>query len=290
MDIETDELEAQVKKHLEGVRIPPVPSILHILNKEVQKDYPDIATIKDAIKKDISTAALVLKTVNSSFFGLKVKVTSIGVALNILGINNTVNIVMGIVLATAFKEEKQVPLNFWESPSNIALVAASLAKQLNLASPDDAYVVGLFHNAGHVLMLQKYPDYNDFLLAHYNDSNEKITTLEDKTYESDHATLGFYLASAWGLPKHMKLAILHHHNISDFLSYGSAQNSNESNPINNLLSLLKMAEHIDKAFWGMIPDFEWQRVGENVLGYLGLSEEDFEDIKADMLEQLQLKS
>lgn len=283
-------IEEHVSKHLKGINIPPIPDILHIFNCETKKDCPDIGIIKNAIQKDISTSALVLKTVNSSFFGLKVKISSISVAINMLGLNNTINISMGVVLATAFKEQKQAPPHFWESPSNTALVAAALAKRLTNVPADDAYLLGLFHNAGHALLSQKFDGYNVFMEEHINLEDSPITLYEDKTFNLDHASLGYYLASAWGLPKYIKHVILNHHNVSEILDHYPLETDKEHNTIlmNNLLCILKMAEHIDKLFWSDDEDHEWARVKDDVLGYLGLSEEDFNDIRLDMLEQLNL--
>jgi len=291
MTIEID-IDKHVAKHLEGISIPPMPDILHIINSEMQKDYPNICIIQDAIQKDISISALVLKTVNSSFFGLKVRISSISVAINMLGLNNTINIAMGIVLATAFEKQHEAPIHFWESPSNIALVAAALAKQLTNVPSDDAYILGLFHNAGHALLSQKYKDYNQFMIDHINLEDDPITAFEDKRYNLDHASLGYYLASSWGLPNYIKFVILNHHNASDYIGFDCKDSAKKHDGIlmSNLLCVLKMAEHIDKRFWSAEEDHEWNRVKADVLGYLSLSEEDFNDIRSDMLEQLDLKT
>jgi len=110
-------------------------------------------------------------------------------------------------------------------------------------------------------------------------------------YNTDHALLDFYLASAWGLPKYIKQVILHHHNVIEHIAFGSKSIDEDRYGYlkNNLLCILKMAEHIDKRFWSDDEDFEWNRVRHDVLGYLGLSVEDFEELRSDMLEQLEMK-
>jgi len=59
---------------------------------------------------------------------------------------------------------------------------------------------------------------------------------------------------------------------------------------NGLMAVLKIADHLDKVDRGIETDYEWARVSESVLGYLGLSELDFDDLKEDMLERLLLES
>ena len=53
-----------------------------------------------------------------------------------------------------------------------------------------------------------------------------------------------------------------------------------------MLAILKIAEHVDKSFWGIKPDNEWTKVEDVVLDYLGISKPDFEDLREDMLDKL----
>ena len=56
-----------------------------------------------------------------------------------------------------------------------------------------------------------------------------------------------------------------------------------------MMAILKMAEHIERHHSGVDPDHEWEREREAVLGHLGLSEVDFEDLRVEVLDQLMME-
>lgn len=272
-----------VPELIEGIRIPPVPEILSRLHGELQKDDPEMAQIATIIAQDVGMAGLVLKTVNAPFFGLQAKVQTIQNAVSILGMNYTVAIVAGLALKHSFEQtEGEKPPRFWDSPSNIAVVAAAISKKLRLCKPDEMYTLGLFHNVGHALMTQKFDDYLPFLEAHLNLDGVIIADAENQQYQCDHGVVGYYLAVSWGLDRVLAQVIRDHHSTADMLHSEGQKVTDQK----NALAVLKLAEHVDKRFWGMTPDAEWQLVGDQVLDYLGLSSVDYEDICDEMQDLL----
>ena len=268
-------------KLVDGIKIPPAPYILNQLHGEMQKDSPEIQVIADIISKDVGISSLILRTVNSSFFGLRSKVQSIQHATSLLGIGFTTNIVAGLALRRNFEESEGTNApNFWDSPVNVAMVAASLARSLGVAEPDKMYMLGLFHNAGHSLMMQRFSDYPEFLDS-VAISSEIITNAENERFKTDHAVLGFYLARSWGLDRDIADIIRDHHNAAELLNLDASGYAHAT-----MLAILKMAEHIDKLFWGVEHDSEWQQIEQLVFEVLGISKPDFEDMRDDMLEQL----
>lgn len=273
---------------IDGMKIPPAPIVIPQLRAELQKDDPAMLKIANIISQDVGISALVLRTINSSFYGLRTTITSIQHAVGILGMTNIANIVTGLALRRSFEESDGAnPPNHWESPINVALVSADIAKIVSGAKgakKDEAYMLGLFHNAGHSLMMQKFPDYAEFLSDSINDEARLITELEDEKYNTNHATVGYFLAKSWGLSQPIAEIIRDHHNAIEFLS----ENQHGSSEKGTLLAILKMAEHIDKLFWSINPDHEWALIEDTVLQYIGLSEPDFNDIREDMSEKLLL--
>lgn len=274
------------EKLVGGIKIPPAPEILSSLNLEFQKDFPDIAVITRLIEKDTSISALMIKAVNSSMFGLRNKIGSISHAISLLGLSYTINIITGIVLKQTFDSPSSNSHRFWESQSNIAFVSANLCGRLLSCCPDEAYLVGLFHNAGHSLINLRYQSYEEFLINNLNHPEASITQLENEQYKFDHTTLGYYLASSWGIPDYLRNVISNHHNVEHFLDNGSYKADKDCEK--GLMAILKIAEHVDNYFNGMDQDHEWQRVSEAVLGYLSMSEVDFTDLRMDLVEQLEI--
>lgn len=279
--ISTPEVEQLMKK----IKVPPSPEILTNLTTALNKKELDLASIAQIIQKDAGISGLVIKAVNSPLFGLRSKVGSIHQAVSLLGINSTVNIVMGLVLRQTFETRGENLPRYWESPSNIALISTSLAGRLLPGHSDEAYLLGLFHNSGHALILQKHSDYLDFYMQYLNHSDHSITYFEDGQYGFDHAILGYYLASTWHVPKHLQEIVLNHHNVIGFIDTNNHVENEEV--CKGLMAILKIAEHLENLHSAVELDYEWMRVKQVVLEYLGLSEHDYDELKADILEQLE---
>lgn len=271
------------QKIIDGIKIPPAPFTLQQLQRELEKEDPALMDLANIIAQDVGISALLLKTVNSPFFSLRAKVHSIMHAASLLGMKNMVNIVAGLELCRSFEEKDgQSPPNFWESPTHVAMVAADVARKLTDMEPDVMYMLGLFHNSGHALMMQRFPDYDVFLNQHMNSEDGIISQLEDQKYQTNHATLGYFLARSWGIDKDAAEVIRDHHLAPERLN----EKGSEVTTQGTMLAVLKVAEHIDKLFWGMDPDHEWEHIEGLVLDYIGISKPDYVDLQIDMLEKL----
>ncbi len=114
---------------LKGIIIPPRPAVLVGVLEEQARPDPDLTKIGDLIASDVALAASTLKVVNSPFFGLRRKVGSVHHAVSLLGVSNIVHIVTGLMLHTAFRDEKNPFMNeYWTKTNRIALVSALVAR------------------------------------------------------------------------------------------------------------------------------------------------------------------
>ena len=143
--------EEQVSKILQGIFVPPQPQILVDLQMEQVFPEPDIKRIADLIAKDVGLSGTMLKFVNSPFFGLSNKITSIEQAVSLLGLNTVVNILNGLAIKGHMSDENIVELTtFWDTANDIAMVCATVAKKVGFPNPDEAYTLGLFHTEHYI--------------------------------------------------------------------------------------------------------------------------------------------
>ena len=281
----------QIENVLKGLAVPSQPQVIVDLQMEQAMPNPDINEIAELISRDVGISGKILKTVNSPFFGLSNKITSIRQAVVLLGIDSVINMVNAISLQNEMfnsenmtDEEFSIMSHFWDTAVDIATVSASIAKQIGFNAPDEAYLLGLLHNAGMPLLMQRFKDYNAELIKEsYGNIDERIIDIENKCMDTNHAVLGFYIAKSWKLPPNIYEAIGRHHDAERvFASQGEHQYE-----MMTLLAILKMAEHI-AGFYSVIgkqeQDYEWEKIKENLLSYVGLSEYDFDDLESNCLD------
>ncbi len=271
----------QIQKFLQGISVPPQPQIMVDLQFEQVMPNPDLKAISRLISQDPGLSGALLKIVNSPYFGLVNKVSSIQRAVNLLGSRSVINMVNALSIRGEMSDETIVTLNrFWDTAQDVAMTCMTLAKRIGCESMDEAYTLGLFHNCGIPLMLKRFPNYMDVLEESYASASRdrRVVDTENRLLNTNHAVVGYFTAKSWNLPMHLCEAIANHHNA---LAIFSDDNSRDAQ-LKNLLAILKMAEHICRSYQvlgNQAEDHEWNGIEALVLDYVGLSEYDFENLR-----------
>jgi len=278
----TDE---QIRSVLQGINVPAQPQIMVDLQMEQMAPEPDLRAIARLISQDPGLSGALLKTVNSPFYGLANRVASIQQAVNLLGCNTVINLINAQSIRGELTDAAIVTLNrFWDTAQDVAMACLTLAKRIGYASPDEAYTLGLFHNCGIPLMLQRFPGCMAVLEEAYASTNAetRVTDIENRVLNTNHAVVGFFVARSWKLPQHLCDVIANHHNALTLFRDGLGDGRVET-----LLAILKMAEHIcacHQLLGDQPDDHEWAVVAEQVLEHVGLSEYDFECMRDSIRE------
>lgn len=276
----------QIHQALQGISIPPQPQIMVDLQMEQYMPDPDLKVIARLISQDPGLSGALLKIVNSPYYGLTNRISSIQRAVALLGSRSIINLINAQSIKGEMTDETIVTLNrFWDTAQDVAMTCATLAKRIGSQAVDEAYALGLFHDCGIPLMLKRFPDYMNVLEDAYAGVGgvQRVVDIENSVFNTNHAVVGYYTAKSWRLPEHLGVAIANHHNALAIFSDDSPHNSQ----LKNLLSILKMAEHICKSYQvlgNQDDDHEWNAVGHLVLDYVGLSGYDFENLKESIRE------
>jgi HD-like signal output (HDOD) protein len=274
----TDLSTAEAAKIISSVAIPPRPAIVNAVMEERSKPEPDLRHIARLISTDVGLAAAVLKTINSPFFGLRRRVTSIEHGVNMLGMKNVGALVMSLSLRNAVPTQGLE--RFWDEAARTALVTAYLAQSLGCSSKEDAHVFGLFRDAGIPLLMRRFPDYRETLKRANAESVRSFTEVEDQELGTNHAVVSALLAKGWQLPDHIREAIGQHHDPDIY-------RSNLPPASVNLVALGHLAEVTENSFSRLAGNFEWDKQGEAVLDYLMLGRDQFEELAGDAKEMLE---
>ena len=277
--------EEQIQQILQGIRIPPQPQILVDLQMEQLMPDPDMRTISRLVSQDVGLAGTILKVVNSPFYGLRNRITSVDQAVNLIGLNSVVNIVNGVSIKSQMSDETIVNMNrFWDTATDISQVATQIAKQVGYPNPDLAYLLGLFHNCGIPLLMGRFDNYLEVMEESYaHDPSQRVIDIENQRLNTNHAVIGYYTAKSWKLPKMLCEVIAEHHNAGRYFNSRNDKDSEQK----TLLGILKMSEHICgnyRILGKQQEDYEWQAIGSEVLAYLGLGEYDLEQMEANFAE------
>ena len=84
-------------------RLPTLPGIALKLIDAVRREEPNLDEITKIISSDPPLSAEILKCINSPFYSLKTKVTSVNHAVNLLELKSVKNIALSFLLVNSFQ-------------------------------------------------------------------------------------------------------------------------------------------------------------------------------------------
>jgi len=196
--------------------LPSLPSLYTEIIQCLQSPDFSMYDVGTIIAKDISMTAKVLKLVNSAFFGLGRRISSPVEAAAYLG----ADVLKALVLsANVFGQFHTAQVrNFtadalWEHSLRTAGAAKLIAKaeQVSHAQVEEAFVAGMLHDSGKLVLATNFPDQFGQVLDKMEADQLSACDAERAVFGASHAEVGGYLLGLWGLPVPVVEAIALHH-------------------------------------------------------------------------------
>ena len=256
-----------IEQALTGFTIPPQPEILQHIQQQLDAPEPNIKRIAALINLDIGIAGFTLKVVNSAFFGLRRKITSVEHACKFLGVNRVIKLVRSVLLRFTLAEGQndKFSLKIWASALQTGNIAMTLAKHFNFSQDiqDDCYSLGLFHNAGIALIHQQVENYEQIMQQGLQQGRSH-SEVEEQYFQTCHEVLGYLIAESWSLTPELCNVIAYHHSAALMLE-------SDSELEKQLFALLKLAEHFSgecRQLFNVTLDPEWEQHKSAILDVL----------------------
>ncbi len=197
-------------------RLPSLPK-LYVELVDALGD-PDIGLdqVASIVAKDIGMTAKILKLVNSAFFGLAREVASSHEAVVYLGQETIKSLVLSMQVFSQFDAAKLQGLcldELWQHSLATATAAKKIAEatQADTKLIDEAFVSGMLHDTGRLVLVANLTDKYSRVLQLARDKQIELSEAEREVFNATHAEVGGYLLGLWGLPVPVVEAITFHH-------------------------------------------------------------------------------
>lgn len=211
------EYSNQIADYIES--IPRFPENILRIEKLLNDPESNFSEIADNISNDVALTANLLKLVNSAAFSLPQRVINISEAVRLVGLRGIKNLLYSIGAVKILGNSSEEQARLWAHSYKVAFFACRLAKS-NLrrqAVADNAYVCGLLHDLGKIVLTLVYPDpelHNKILKI------KEIHRIPDTVFnmvvsEINHPEIGAVLAEKWNFPESIVTAIRYHHDFVD---------------------------------------------------------------------------
>lgn len=205
-----------VKKIIKKVKtLQPIPPIIHKVLALAEEPDSALADLVRIVEFDPAATANLLRTCNSAYLGLPVKIDSVQQAVTMLGTQKVVELVMAQNLSSNLMHAQKgyglAKGDLWKQSVASAMVARTLAERRELYGLPAIYTAGLLKDIGKVVLHEylerKWFHFDGFLAVQGN----SFIDAEKEYLGIDHAALGGIIAKEWNFSDHMVYMIENHH-------------------------------------------------------------------------------
>lgn len=195
--------------------LPPFSATLNRLMASLAGENISFAHLGDLIERDTVVAGNVLNLVNSALYARRGAINSVRHALSILGIGKIRNAVLGMSL-TRIWSHLPVPAywsmaRFNQHSAATALLSDQLAQRLPANYPEGAFVAGLLHDLGLLLIAMTLGPQDERIRNLQESTGAPRLACEMEVLGFTHSMLSADALAVWNIPEPIRVAVLYHH-------------------------------------------------------------------------------
>jgi putative nucleotidyltransferase with HDIG domain len=180
---------------------------------------PDAAAsdLNRVISYDPVLTGQLLRLINSAYYGLPSRVTSLTRAIIMLGINTVKNMVLATSVLTTFKGKTKIAgmsiEDFWTHCLGVGVIAKTIATQLKLPvnKQEEFFVAGLMHDLGKIPLMTCFPERYQKAIEMAKTAHFFLPQSEQLYMGIDHCQVGYLIGAKWKLDNRIQTAIVRHH-------------------------------------------------------------------------------
>jgi HD-like signal output (HDOD) protein len=202
------------KSIIKGLKITGKPALLQEIEELLNKTFAVTDEVAELIEQDSGISGSVLDIINSAHYNMQTQIISIKHAISLLGMREIKSLVIAKMMKQSLKNDSKIAQNVWNDSYTTAvcsrMIAKKMKKKVNIC-PDEAYMVGLFHDCGILILEKKFPNKYPKIVEDGKKIPMAVIVKELKLYGTSHPTISTIFAKKWKLPINVINAIYHHH-------------------------------------------------------------------------------
>jgi len=229
--------------------LPALPPVLTMVSKLLADKNVALKEVADALSSDEGLTTRVLRLVNSAYYGLPRRISTVPLAITILGAravkNQVVNVAFADLMNSLGGGRREYGL-LWRHSMATAAWARSLAAKFGKADAEEAFTAGLVHDIGKAVALRFKPGDYGKVVQESSRSGKDLRGVEEQILQFDHARIGAWAAEKWRLPQTLVSSIRWHHDPEGV--------RDEEEIIRNLVETVHLADILARACEKAPPD------------------------------------
>jgi HD-like signal output (HDOD) protein len=195
-----------VDTYLDRVKdLPVVPEVAaKVMNlKEGGKEI-SFKELEGIIKVDPGLTSKVLKIANSALYARQREITSLQMAITLLGFNNIRNLVLLLTASSLFPRMRRSAFHagFWRHCILCGFLSRGISVRCQkTAGAEEAFIAGLLHDIGQAVLYNSDPEAYEKALEEARQNGTALESTEERVFGVNHRQVGGALLKRWNFPE-----------------------------------------------------------------------------------------
>ncbi len=206
----------RIKRITESVlTLPTLPTVVSKMIEMVDNPKTSAASLARLISTDQALTARILKLANSAYYGFSREISTVNMAIVILGFNSVKEMGLSLSVLDVFRNseaDRRFDVSqFWEHSIACGVGARMLARKYYRRLVGEAFVAGLLHDLGKIIVNQYAHEDFTQVMSRVAEKKMDLDAAEREVLGTGHSRIGGWLAEKWRLPSIIVDTIHYHH-------------------------------------------------------------------------------
>jgi len=271
----------RVKTYID--RMPALPVTVTKVVEVCNQPGTSAVDLNKVISVDPVLMARVMKLINSAYYGLSGKITSLVRAIIMLGVNTVKNLALSsAVVGNLGKSGNFQTLNaqgFWRHSLGVGVTSKLLARKRGVDAKilEEYFIAGLLHDIGKIPLNNALADQYVEVMAAADRERLPLIKAEKRILNIDHQETGVMIGEAWNIGANFMETIRHHHDPEGY--------SGDSRDL--VLSVSAANYFMNLTEVGFSGERYPRRMDDEVFSYLGVDMNWLDEIEDEVEAQIQ---
>ena len=204
---------------VEQAQLPALPQSAIQLLELSQDENIDSAAFARPIESDPGLTSQVLRFVNSSYFGFSREISSVKLAITLVGMRTIKNFALWSAVFSLMPNPKCGPFDLkslWQDSLRRALFARKMLESMGHKESEDAFIAALLQDMSIPLLAKHAPSVYAMLLEAREEKSLRLSEIEKKLFGWTHGQAAAKIARRWNLPESVGALVENHEDIERF--------------------------------------------------------------------------
>jgi len=239
-----EELRRHIREVKEKHKLPSPPLVVTKVLQILKDPDFNVRELSRVISDDPALASRTLSLSRSPRYALRYPPRNVHEAILVLGYQMLRNVVITTAAQSFLTRTGKISQDLWHHSLTAALAARLLANRAGFRDPDSAFLAGLLHDVGEMILFDSDPRDFEQIVEDAEMSGEALVQKEVEHFHFDHATVGMALLDFWNIDPQIGEAVLKHH-------------GGDEDSLGSLASVLVMTDYVcgraDLGFYNELP-------------------------------------